>query len=137
MFKTILVASDGSESADRLVLVAQSLAKEGHAKVVVAHVVELLNGRGGAFPVNVDEDHLRLKAKLQVADLKAAGFDAELQMRATRQRADHSIAAMAKDCGADLIVTGASHHGRFADLLFGSIGQRRLAPSVLVDRCAR
>jgi nucleotide-binding universal stress UspA family protein len=130
MFKTILVASDGSENADRLVTVAQSLAKEGQAKVVVAHVVELMASRGGPLPVRVDEEQLRLKAKLQVADLKAAGFDAELKMRSTRQRADHSIAEIAKDCGADLIVTGASHHGRFAGLLFGSVGQRmsRLAP---------
>jgi nucleotide-binding universal stress UspA family protein len=38
MFTTILVASDGSETADRVVTVAQSLAKEGQSKVVVAHV---------------------------------------------------------------------------------------------------
>jgi nucleotide-binding universal stress UspA family protein len=130
MFKTILVASDGSESADRLVSVARSLAREGQVKVVVAHVVELLVARGGVFPVRVDEEQLRRRAELQVSDLKAAGFDAELQMRSTRQRADHSLADMAKDCGADLIVTGASHHGRVADLLFGSVGPRmsRLAP---------
>jgi nucleotide-binding universal stress UspA family protein len=130
MFKTILVASDGSETADRLVTVAQSLARESSSRLVVAHVVELVTGRGGPMPVRVDEERLQLKAKLQVADLKAAGYDAELTMRATRRRADRSIAEMAKDCGADLIVTGASHHGRLGDLLFGSIGQRmsRLAP---------
>jgi nucleotide-binding universal stress UspA family protein len=130
MFKTILVASDGSESADRLVTVAQSLAREGQAKVVVAHVVELLVARGGVYPVRVDEEQLRQRAESQVADLKAAGFDAEVQMRSTRQRTDRSLADMARDCGADLIVTGASHHGRFADLFFGSVGPRmsRLAP---------
>lgn len=130
MFKTILVASDGSESADRLVTVAQSLANEAHSKVVVAHVNELMTGRGGPLPVHADEDHLQQKVRLQVADLKAAGVDAELKMLTTRRRADLSIAGIAKDIRADLIVTGASHHGRLADLLFGSVGQRmsRLAP---------
>jgi nucleotide-binding universal stress UspA family protein len=130
MFKTILVASDGSESADRLVNVAQSLAQEASSKVVVAHINELMTVRGGPLPVHADEDHLQHKARLQVVDLKAAGVDAELKMLTTRRRADLSIAEIAKECRADLIVTGASHHGRLADLLFGSVGQRmsRLAP---------
>jgi nucleotide-binding universal stress UspA family protein len=130
MFKTILVASDGSENADRLVAVAESLAREASSKVVVAHVNELMTGRGGPLPVHADEDQLQHKVRLQVADLKAVGVDAELMMLASRRRADLAIAEIAKDCRADLIVTGASHHGRFADLLFGSVGQRmsRLAP---------
>lgn len=130
MFKTILIASDGTESADRLVTVAGSLAKGDHAKVVVAHVIEMMTGRGGPLPVRVDEEDLRLKVKRQVADLKAAGFDADLELRSTRQRADTSLAKIARDCGADLIVTGASHHSRLGDLLFGGVGHRmaRLAP---------
>lgn len=130
MFKTILVASDGSESADRPLTVAQSLARESRSRLVVGHVVELMTRRGGQLPVRVDEERLQLKAELQVADLRAAGYDVELKMRATRRRADQSIAEMARDCGADLIVTGVGHHSRLGDLLFGSVGQRmsRLAP---------
>jgi universal stress protein A len=130
MFTTILVASDGSDSADRLVTVAQSLAKEDGAKVVVAHVNELMAGRGGAHTVHPLEDVLQDKVREQVAELKAAGLDVEIQMQSTIGSAAKSIAEMARECHADLIVAGASKHGPLADLVFGTAGQRmyRLAP---------
>jgi nucleotide-binding universal stress UspA family protein len=130
MFTTILVASDGSDTADRLVTVAQSLAKEDGARVVVAHVNELMAGRGGAHSVHPNEDLLQDKVRLQVADLKAAGLDVEIHMQSTIGTAAKSIAKMARECQADLIVAGASRHGPLADLVFGTTGQRmdRLAP---------
>jgi nucleotide-binding universal stress UspA family protein len=130
MFTTILIASDGSATADRLVTVAQSVAQRGHSRVVVAHVNEMMVGRGGAQPIHANEQLLQRKVRLQVADLKAAGFDVEVQMHKTVGTAAKSIAAMARDCHADLIVAGASRHGPIADLVFGTAGQRmiRLAP---------
>jgi nucleotide-binding universal stress UspA family protein len=130
MFRTILVASDGSDTADRLVTVAESLAKKGGAKVVVAHINELMAGRGGAHSVHPNEDLLQLKVRRQVADLKAAGVDAEIHMQSTCGKAAKRLAEMARECHADLIVTGASRHGPLADLVFGTTGQRmyRLAP---------
>ena len=130
MFTTILVASDGSETADHVVTVAQSLAKEGQSKVVVAHVNELMAGRGGAHSVHPNEDLLQLNVRKQVADLKAAGLDVEIHMESTIAKAAKSIAEMARECHADLIVAGASKHGPLADLVFGTAGQRmyRLAP---------
>ncbi|MFI5285267.1 MAG: universal stress protein [Candidatus Dormibacteria bacterium] len=56
MFTTILVASDGSDTADQLVAVAQSLAMQDRSKVVVAHVNELMVMRGGAQPVHLDRE---------------------------------------------------------------------------------
>jgi nucleotide-binding universal stress UspA family protein len=130
MFTTILVASDGSKKADRVVTVAQSLAKEGQSKVVVAHVNELMAGRGGAHSVRPDEAFLQLNVRKQVADLKAAGLDVEIHMQSTIGKAAKSIVEMARECHADLIVAGASKHGPLADLVFGTAGQRmyRLAP---------
>ena len=130
MFTTILIASDGSEKADLLVTVAQSLVRRGTTKVIVAHVNELMAGRGGAQTVHANEDLLKRKVRLQVADLRAAGVDAEVHMQATIGTAAKSIAEMACECHADLIVAGASHHGPIADLVFGTAGQRmiRLAP---------
>jgi nucleotide-binding universal stress UspA family protein len=61
MFTTILVASDGSDTADRLIAVAQSLATRDRSKVVVAHVNELMVMRGCAQPVHLDEDLLQRK----------------------------------------------------------------------------
>jgi nucleotide-binding universal stress UspA family protein len=130
MFTTILVASDGTETADLLITVAHSLARDGATKVIVAHVNELMAGRGGAQTVHANEDHLKRKVRLQVANLRAAGVDAEFHMQSTTGTAARSIAEMARECHADLIVAGASRHGPIADLVFGTAGQRmiRLAP---------
>jgi nucleotide-binding universal stress UspA family protein len=130
MFTTILVASDGSDTADRLVTVARSLAKEDGAKVVVAHVNELMAGRGGAHTVHPLENLLQDKVRKQAAELKAAGLEVEVHMHSTIGKAAKSIAEMARECHADLIVAGASRHGPLADLVFGTAGQRmyRLAP---------
>lgn len=130
MFTTILVASDGSDTADHIVAIAQSLAKRDRSKVVVAHVNELMVMRGGAQPVHIDEDVLQHKVRLQVADLKAAGLDAEVHMQSTVGKAARSIAEMARECHADLIVAGAGKHGPLADFVLGTAGQRmiRLAP---------
>ncbi len=116
--------------ADRVVTVAQSLAKEDGARVVVAHVNELMAGRGGAHSVHPNEDLLKDRVRTQVADLKAAGLDAEIHIQATMGTAAKSIAAMARECHADLIVAGASRHGAIADAIFGTSGQRmyRMAP---------
>jgi nucleotide-binding universal stress UspA family protein len=130
VFTTILIASDGTETADLLVTVAQSLARGGSTKVVVAHINELMVGRGGAQTVHANEDLLQRKVRLQVADLRAAGIDAEVHMQSSTGTAARSIAAIARACHADLIVAGASRHGPIADLVFGTAGQRmiRLAP---------
>jgi len=130
MFTTILVASDGSDSADDLLAVAWSLATQDRSKVVVAHVNELMVMRGGAQPVHVDEHLLQRKVRRQVDALKAAGLDAEIHMQSTVGKTAKSIAEMARECHADLIVAGASRHGPLADFVFGTAGQRmiRLAP---------
>jgi nucleotide-binding universal stress UspA family protein len=130
MFTTILVASDGSDTADQLVAVAQSLAQQDRSRVIVAHVNELMVGRGGAQSVHPNEDLLQHKVRLQVADLKAAGLDVDIHVQSTIGTAAKSIAEMARQCHADLIVAGASRHGPIADFVFGTAGQRmiRLAP---------
>jgi nucleotide-binding universal stress UspA family protein len=114
MFTTILVASDGSDDADRLVAVARRLARDGHSKVVVAHVTKLIAARGGHYPVCANEDLLQLEVRHQVADLKAAGLDVELKLRSTFGETALALAEVAKDCCADLIVTRGGRHGRFA-----------------------
>jgi nucleotide-binding universal stress UspA family protein len=130
MFTTIVVTSDGSNTADLLIAVAETLAKGSRTKVVVAHVNELTTARGALYSVRPYEDMLQRKVRLQVGDLKAAGFDAEAKILSTRGRAADSIAEVARDYKANLIVTGGSRHGRLASTLFGNVGQRmiRVAP---------
>lgn len=136
MFTTILVASDGSDDADRLVAVARRLARDGHSKVVVAHVNKLIAARGGHYPVCANEDLLQLKVRHQVADLKAAGLDVELKLRSTFGETAPALAEVAKDCSADLIVTGGGRHGRFAGRAFASVGQCMPRPASPPARCS-
>ena len=127
MFKNIVWASDGSQHADRALECARGLADEGSARLIGLHVKEITVGRGGGYPVQVDEEEVERKIQNQVKDLKDAGLDASYeQMGATAGGAAHAIADAAKDSGADLIVVGTRGQGPITGLLLGSVTNRLL-----------
>jgi nucleotide-binding universal stress UspA family protein len=47
MFKTLVLALDGSEESRRAIPVAVELARRDHAKIVIAHVEQDIAGKGG------------------------------------------------------------------------------------------
>ena len=63
MFTTIVVASDGSETGDRAVEAAHALARDDRSRVVLAHVNELMAGRGGIARIHPNEDQIQLKMR--------------------------------------------------------------------------
>jgi nucleotide-binding universal stress UspA family protein len=127
MFKVIIWASDGSEHADRALECARGLAEEGSARLLALHVKEITVGRGGGYPVQVDEEEVEQKIQAQVNDLKDAGLDASYeQLGTTAGGAAHTIADAAKDSGADLIVVGTRGQGPISGLLLGSVTHRLL-----------
>ena len=81
MFKTVLWATDGSETAARALPFALALAEPDKAKLVVAHAHEIFVGRGGGFPVLADEPELRAKIASQVEELRTGGLDATFIVR--------------------------------------------------------
>ncbi|MDX6569014.1 MAG: hypothetical protein QOH15_1592 [Gaiellales bacterium] len=126
MFKTIVLAIDGSESSDRALQHATMLAKEQGAHVRVVHVVEIAMGRGGGL-VHLDEDALRAKFEQQTRDLVAAGVEAELELHSAPAGGPaHVIADVARRCNADLIITGTRGHTAVAGILLGSVTHRLL-----------
>ena len=131
MFKTILWATDGSETAAHALPYALGLAEPDKAKLVIVHAREIFVGRGGGFPVLADESELRAKIHQQVEELKSSGVDATYIVRTcTANHAARTIAEIAEEVGADLIVVGTHGYGRVANLLLGSVTQGLLHAGV-------
>jgi nucleotide-binding universal stress UspA family protein len=128
MFKSIVLALDGSEGAKRGIPIAVELAKAGEAKIVIAHVEERMATKGRA-PLEVDEDEIQAELRAMVKDFAAEGIEASLEMgdvMAGGAGTAHAIADIAQRSKADLIVTGTRGHSPVAGLLVGSVTQRLL-----------
>ena len=129
MFKTIVWATDGSDSADRALPYVKDLAAEDEAKVIVVHCVEYVMGpRSGGVTLHPDEDELQAKIVRQVGELKDGGVDAEEKIvgGTTLEGPASRIARVAREAGAELIVAGTRGHTPFAGLLLGSVTERLL-----------
>ena len=129
MFKKVIWATDGSESADRALPLAKTIAAESQAPLVVVYAEEFtMPGKGGgSLPVHANEEELQAKIEGQVGELSGEGLVATLE--STRSKvggAAHSIAEIAAREHADLIVIGTRGHTPLAGLLLGSVTQRLL-----------
>jgi nucleotide-binding universal stress UspA family protein len=124
MFKTVLWATDGSETAAQALPFALALTEPGEAKLVVVHAREIFVGRAGGFPVLADESELQQKIEAQIEGLRSGGLDATFIVRTcTGGHAARTVAAIAEEVGADLIVVGTHGYGRLATALVGSVTQ--------------
>jgi nucleotide-binding universal stress UspA family protein len=124
MFKTILWASDGSDTAAEGFPYALHLAEREEARLIVAHVREIIAGRGGGYPVHADEDELRARLRGQVEALRADGVDASLVIRTcTSGHVAKTLAGLIREVEADVIVVGTHGYGRVAGLVVGSVTQ--------------
>jgi nucleotide-binding universal stress UspA family protein len=126
MFENAVVGLDGSGSSDRALAYAAALAKRDGTKVHVVHVVEVLVGRSGG-PLHLDEDQRTARIASQVAELKTAGIDAELEVHGSIPGGPaHVITEAAERIGANLIVVGTRGHTAAVGILVGSVSQRLL-----------
>jgi nucleotide-binding universal stress UspA family protein len=126
VFKTIVVALDGSPHAERALSVARDLAKESGGSIEAVHVREIAVVRGGAQTAHADEPEVERKVRAQVDDLKSGGVSANLHVLSSTGAPAHQIADVADEVGADLIVVGTRGHAAVAGLLLGSVTQRLL-----------
>ncbi len=126
MFKKIVWATDGSDGADRALAVAKSIAADNKASLLALHSVEYLAGKGTALQ-NPDDDERQAKIRKQVEALKGEGIEASTRIvEGGMTGAAHTIATVAREEGADLIVVGTRGHTVLAGLLLGSVSQRLL-----------
>jgi nucleotide-binding universal stress UspA family protein len=124
MFTTIVWATDGSPTAALALPYALGLAAPDEAKLVVVHAREIMVGRVGGYPVLADESELRATIHQQVEELQSDGIDATYVVRTcTVGHAARTIAEVAGEVGADLIVVGTHGYGRVANLILGSTTQ--------------
>jgi nucleotide-binding universal stress UspA family protein len=124
---TVILALDGPES-ERALPAAQELASQFLSRIVVVHVSQLVPGaRGGRFPLHADEDVRVARLHEVVADLRAQGFDAELELsRSSLAHPATIIARAAERHRAGTVVLAARHHGPLMGALTSSVSERLL-----------
>ncbi len=141
MFETVVIATDGSESAGRVVRMALDLADRFDAAVRALYVVDTGNLRASPEEYRtVLEEALEAAGgeALSFVEKEAAGAAGREVVTAVREGdpADE-IVAYAKEVGADVIATGTrGRHGDHAFLL-GSVAEavvRRSPVPVLTVR---
>ncbi len=128
MYRRILVAVDGSNTAHLALQEAVKLAKETKAQLRLVHAIDVTPGVEGGL----DPQTLRRMARQEGNDLldKVAslvtngGVEAEtVMLEASRRNCSKAIANEARRWAADLIVMGT--HGRIgiARLVLGSVAE--------------
>lgn len=148
--RCIVVATDGSEIADRAVDFAAELARLAGAELVVTHAISAATGTlAGPRPVFPAAD-LRVPTKVEIAAVPEALADAASDILAsakaraeakgaprvaTESRAGDPaeiVVAVAGERKADAIVLGKRGRGRLAGMLLGSVSQK----VTMAARCA-
>jgi nucleotide-binding universal stress UspA family protein len=129
VFKTIAWATDLSSSAHDALTFATRLARENAARIVIIHVDQLPVGRAVITPGSNGAASAMLR---RVADeLREQGIETAVRSSSLAGGdVARTIADLAQDAGADVIVVGNNRHGRLARLLHGDVASRlhRTAP---------
>ena len=141
--KQILIATDGSPSAEEAVDVGLELAKEQGADVTFVHVAdadEFHGGRAGSVPIThtepVDESETALKSAADKAEEAGVSYALE---RISGQTVD-SIVAVGDQKNADLIVLGSRGRSAVTSALLGSVSHgvlRHASRPVLVVKTTK
>jgi nucleotide-binding universal stress UspA family protein len=123
ILKTIVWATDGSELADEALEHVRMLAEIHGSRIVAVHANEVLVGRAAGAPVLADDPDIQEKLKSQVEELRAAGFDATLEVRTGAQPVATLVEHAAKDVDADLIVVGTHGRAGITAAVLGSVAR--------------
>jgi nucleotide-binding universal stress UspA family protein len=133
VFRTILVAHDFSEPADRALSMAAHFAQTLHAKLHILHVhKDLYDGRAddaAGIPWPTTEQTARYlrflhEELLRVVRNVAPELQAEISYHVLRGEPEKRIAATADEIEADLICLGSTGKGAVDRTLMGSVSQR-------------
>jgi nucleotide-binding universal stress UspA family protein len=127
MSSKIVVGVDGSEGSDRAIAEASEVAKRDGASIVLVHVVERIAAKGDMAPLHADEPEVKERIEKEAAVLREAGIDTDVRFESIILGGPaRSIADVADETGADLIVVGTRGHSALAGVLIGSVTQKLL-----------
>ena len=129
MFRTIMLAVDGSKYSEKAVELAKRLAMSTNDEVVVAHVTELLPARFQTYPgLDSESDHEVITlAEEYVAELEAAGIKVRTELRSAPYGGlARVLTNLADDLDAGLVVMGSHGRGDLTALLLGSVAHKVL-----------
>jgi nucleotide-binding universal stress UspA family protein len=141
MYQRIMVAVDGSDTAERGLKEAIALAKDQKAKLAIVYVIDLVViyefGEPSVNYIESTREFARDTIVRARQTAQAAGIEAEIQSPEIYTSGYHvadTIAELARNWKADLMVVGT--HGRrgVTRLLLGSVAERvvRVAPCPLL-----
>ncbi len=126
MFRTVVLALDGSPESLAAIPYARELVGEG-GTIKAVHVRELLMGRAGGQTLNANEDEVLGSVRRTVDELVKAGVDITLDVATAPAGGPAQVLAeSARQVKADAIVMGTRGRGQVAGLLLGSVTQRLL-----------
>ncbi len=141
MYQRIMVAVDGSETAERGLKEAIALANDQKARLAIVYVIDLVVidefGEPSVNYIESTREFARATVERARQTAQAAGIEPEIQspeIYTTGYHVADTIAQLARDWNADLLVVGT--HGRrgVTRLLLGSVAERivRVAPCPLL-----
>jgi nucleotide-binding universal stress UspA family protein len=139
----ILIATDGSPSAEEAVAVGLELAKEQGADVTFVHVTqpdEFHGGRGGSHAIAHREEIDESEATLESAAQAAEGAGVSYALERISGETVETIVALADTKDADLIVVGSRGRNAVTSALLGSVSNgvlRHAGRPVLVVKTAK
>ena len=126
MFRTIVVGYDASAGSGPALDLAAQLALRDRSRLVLAHVVQQVVGKGGG-PVPVTEDEIEAEVRRRAKELEAEGLETAVDIRSTVLGGPAPVLeSIADDAGADLLVVGTHGHAPITELLVGSVTHRLL-----------
>jgi nucleotide-binding universal stress UspA family protein len=126
--RKIVVATDFSASAERALDVALAIAQHGRAEIHLVHALEVPRAVLSPYAMAIPDDLIagardaaRTKLEAAAERVRARGFAVTTTLGSVPASA--SLAGVAKEVGADLVVVGSRGHTGLKRLALGSVAE--------------
>ena len=126
MFDTVVIGLDGSPESKRALPVALDLARRDGGRIVAVHVREMLVGRAGGQPLNVNEDEVEAEVRRQIAEISSTGVEIGLTVVSAVAGGPAHVLATSRARNTPMFVIGTRGHSQITGLLVGSATHRLL-----------